>query len=86
MNSLQAGPGSTYKITSTGRLFRPEGSLLLQLRAGSTTKQTTCWWGTTRGGILMSLGNFPESLSQQILAGIIFVGGLGVSARSAAAD
>ena len=30
------------------------------------------------GGILMSIGNFPESLSQQILAGIFLVGRLGV--------
>ena len=32
----------------------------------------------TRGGILMSIGNFPEGLSQGILAGIILVGRLGV--------
>ena len=31
-----------------------------------------------RGGILMSMGSFPEVLSQQILAGIILVGRLGV--------
>ena len=31
-----------------------------------------------RGGILMSIGNFPETLSQAILAGIILVGRLGV--------
>ena len=31
-----------------------------------------------RGGTLMSIGNFPQSLSQQILAGIILVGRLGV--------
>ena len=31
-----------------------------------------------RGGILMSIGNFPESLSQAILAEIILVGTLGV--------
>ena len=33
---------------------------------------------TPRGGILMSIGNFPESLSRRILAGIILVGRLGV--------
>ena len=32
-----------------------------------------------RGGILMSLGHFPEMLSQRILAGILLVGRLGVS-------
>ena len=32
----------------------------------------------SRGGILMSIGNSPESLSQAILAGIILVGRLGV--------
>ena len=32
-----------------------------------------------RGGILTSIGNFPESLSQAILAGMILVGRLGVS-------
>ena len=31
-----------------------------------------------RGGILMSIGNFPEILSQRILVGIILVGRLGV--------
>ena len=31
-----------------------------------------------RGGILRSIGDFPESLSQRILAGIILVGRLGV--------
>ena len=31
-----------------------------------------------RGGILMSIGNFPESLSQAILVGMILVGRLGV--------
>ena len=31
-----------------------------------------------RGGILMSIGDFPESLSQAILAGILLVGRLGV--------
>ena len=33
-----------------------------------------------RGGILMSIGNFSESLSQQIFVGIILVGRLGVAA------
>ena len=32
-----------------------------------------------RGGILRSVGNLPESLSQGILLGIILVGRLGVS-------
>ena len=32
-----------------------------------------------RGGVLMSIGEFPESLSQAILAGIISVGRLGDS-------
>ena len=32
------------------------------------------------GGILMSIGNFPEVLSQGILVGIILVGRLGVLA------
>ena len=32
-----------------------------------------------RGGILMSIGNFPESLSQSILAGRFLAGRLGVS-------
>ena len=31
-----------------------------------------------RAGILMSIGNFPEVLSQRILVGIILVGRLGV--------
>ena len=31
-----------------------------------------------RGGILMSIGNFPDSLRYQILVGIILVGRLGV--------
>ena len=31
-----------------------------------------------RGGILMSIGNSPEMLSQQILVGIILIGRLGV--------
>ena len=34
----------------------------------------------SRGGTLMSIGSFLESLSQQILAGIILVGRLGVDA------
>ena len=33
-----------------------------------------------RGGILMSIGEFPESLSQRILVGISLVGRLGVPA------
>ena len=33
---------------------------------------------TQRGGILMSLGDFPESLSQAMLLGIMLVGRLGV--------
>ena len=37
-----------------------------------------------RGGILMSLGSFLESLSQAILAGIILVGRLGVPASQMA--
>ena len=36
-----------------------------------------------RGGIIMSLGNFPERLSQAILVGIILVGRLGVAAEGA---
>ena len=32
----------------------------------------------SRGGILMSVGDFPEVLSQRILVGIILVGRLGV--------
>ena len=32
-----------------------------------------------RGGILMSIGDFPESLSQAMLVGVMFVEGLGVS-------
>ena len=32
-----------------------------------------------RGGILMSIGNFPESLSQAILVGRFLVGRLGVA-------
>ena len=35
-----------------------------------------------RGGILMSVGNFPESLSQGILAGVILVRRLGVGPGS----
>ena len=31
-----------------------------------------------RGGILMSIGDFPESLSQAILVGVMLVGRLGV--------
>ena len=31
-----------------------------------------------RGGILMSIGDFPESLSQAMLVGIMLVGRLGV--------
>ena len=34
-----------------------------------------------RGGILMSIGNFPESLSQAILVGIMLVGRSGVDAH-----
>ena len=37
-----------------------------------------------RGGILMSIGNFPESLSQAILAGRFSVGRLGVRAPTPA--
>ena len=33
-----------------------------------------------RGGILMSIGNIPEILSQRILAGIILLGRLGLHA------
>ena len=33
----------------------------------------------SRAGILMSIGNLPESLSQAMLAGIMSVGGLGVA-------
>ena len=33
------------------------------------------------GGILMSIGDFPESLSQAMLVGIMVVGGLGVQPR-----
>ena len=33
---------------------------------------------SVRGGILISIGNFPEMLSQAILVGIILVGRLGV--------
>ena len=36
---------------------------------------------TLRGGLLMSVVNFPEDLSQQILVGIILVGRLGVCKR-----
>ena len=37
-----------------------------------------------RGGILMSIGDFPESLSRAMLVGVMLVGGLGVirSARA----
>ena len=37
-----------------------------------------------RGGILMSIANFPESLSQRIWVGIVLVGRLGVLAWRAA--
>ena len=36
-----------------------------------------------RGGILMSLGSFPETMSQQILVGVILVGRLGVVSERA---
>ena len=36
-----------------------------------------------RGGILMSIGDFPESLSQAMLVGVMLVGGLGVSSSRA---
>ena len=36
----------------------------------------------SRGGILMSMGNSPESSSQQMFVGIIFVGRLGTGRRS----
>ena len=36
-----------------------------------------------RGGILMSIGNFLESLRQAILVGIMLVGRLGVQANMA---
>ena len=39
-----------------------------------------------RGGILMSAGHFPESLSQAILVGIILVGKLGVGVLSGAVE
>ena len=39
-----------------------------------------------RGGIIMSIGRFPESLSQAILAGIISVGRLGAAALDCAID
>ena len=35
-----------------------------------------------RCGILMSIGYFPEMVSQQILVGVILVGGLGLTLRS----
>ena len=35
-----------------------------------------------RGGVLMSIGDFPETLSQEILAGRILVGRLGVAPSS----
>ena len=35
-----------------------------------------------RGGILMSIGDFPEIQSQQILAGIFLVGRLGIHLSS----
>ena len=39
----------------------------------------TC--STARGGIPTSMGNLPERLSRQILAGVILVGRLGVIPR-----
>ena len=36
----------------------------------------------SRGGILMSIGDFPESLSQRILAGRFLVGRLGVVSQA----
>ena len=40
------------------------------------------WILILRGGVLMSIENFPESLSQAILAGRFLVGRLGVACRS----
>ena len=34
---------------------------------------------SSKGGMLMSIGNFPEMLSQAILVGTMFVGRLGVN-------
>ena len=39
-----------------------------------------------RGGMLMSVGDFPESLSQAILVGIMLVGRLGVTDESGTVD
>ena len=39
-----------------------------------------------RGGILMSLGDFPESLSQAMLVGVMLLGRLGVAAQMARAQ
>ena len=36
---------------------------------------------TVRGGFVMSVGDFPESLSQQLLVGIMLVGRFGVPRR-----
>ena len=39
-----------------------------------------------RGGILMSIGNSPESLSPAMLVGVMLVGGLGVARALAIAS
>ena len=39
-----------------------------------------------RGGILMSTGGFPESLSRAMLVGVMSVGGMGVSRPAARAS
>ena len=39
-----------------------------------------------RGGILMSMGNFPESLGQAMLVGIMLIGRLGVTGEHIVRD
>ena len=63
-NRLNALPGEVY-----GHGQSSHSAKILDFRGFDSSRILTLW-----GGILMSIGDFPESLSQAILAGVILVG------------
>ena len=83
---------SRWETSCSGRRRNAQGSSMSCLLESQRRRTADLWTKildfsgfdssrvlSVRGGILLPIGDFPESLSQAILVGIILVGRLGVA-------
>ena len=91
--SCQGAPSNQDPSGSCGRIPSRQGAPRIPLRTATNLCTKILDFRRfdssriliLRGGILMPVRNFPELLSQRILAGIVLVGRLGLAAHPASA-